>query len=194
MKLLKLTSLGLLSFALFMGLSSCEKESERKKVNVYTKSDIPGTGAQIAPTPSPSTGLAKLSVNYDKRTKVLNYTISWSGLSDSVIAVRLNGPAPVGYSALKLPFTVAAGDSTNFNTTPYIVLQQATGTAPRALLPSTGSYTGSYAMDEVTGKEMNLLNQYYYVTLHTKTTLPVPGASRFFFRWFGEVRAQVVFQ
>jgi hypothetical protein len=194
MKLLRLTTLGFLSLALAMGLFSCEKEAERQKVNVYTKSDIAGTGAQIAPTPSPSTGVAKLSVHYDKRTKLLNYTISWSGLSDSVIAVRLNGPAPVGYSALKIPFTVATADSASFGTTPYIVLQQATGTAPRALLPSTGSYTGSYYLDEVTGKEVNLLNQYYYVTLHTKTTLPVPGASRFFFRWFGEVRAQVVFQ
>ncbi|MET0464462.1 MAG: CHRD domain-containing protein [Chitinophagaceae bacterium] len=194
MKLFRSTALGFLSFALLMGFSSCEKESEQKKVNYYTKSDIPGTGAQIAPTPSPSTGLAKLSVNYDKRTKILNYTISWSGLSDSVIAVRLNGPAPIGYSAIRTPFTVAAGDSTSFSTTPYIVLQQTTGTAPRALLPSTGSFTGAYTLDEVTGKELNLLNQYYYVTLHTKTTLPVPGASRFFFRWFGEVRAQVVFQ
>ncbi|MCG2615609.1 CHRD domain-containing protein [Terrimonas sp. NA20] len=194
MKLFRLTALGFLSFALFMGLSSCEKESEKKKVNFYTKSDISGTGAQIAPNPSPSTGLAKLSVSYDKRTKVLNYTISWSGLSDSVIAVRLNGPAPIGYSALRNPFTVATGDSTSFNTTPYIVLQQTTGTAPRALLPSTGTFTATFPIDEVTATELNLLNQYYYVTLHTKTTLPVPGAARFFFRWFGEVRAQVVFQ
>ena len=194
MKLFKLTALASLCFALFVGLSSCEKEAEKKKVNFYTKTDIPGTGAQIAPTPSPSAGLAKLSVDYDKRTKILNYTISWSGLSDSVIAIRINGPAPRGYSALATPFNVAAGDSTSFFTTPYIVIQQTTGTPPRPLAPSTGSFTGTLLIDGVRAKEQDLLNQYYYVTLHTKTTLPVPGASRFFYRWFGEVRAQVVFQ
>ena len=194
MKLFKLTVLASLCFALFLGFSSCEKEAEKKKVNYYTKTEIPGTGAQIAPTPSPSPGTARLSVNYDKRTKTLNYTVTWSGLTDSVIAIRVNGPAPIGYSALRTPFTVAAGDSTSFNTTPYIVLQQTTGTSPRPLAPSSGSFTGSMLIDGVRAKEQDLLNQYYYVTLHTKTTLPVPGASRFFFRWFGEVRAQVVFQ
>ena len=194
MKLFTLTALGSLSFALFMGLTSCEREAEKQKVNVYTKTDITGTGAQIAPNASPSTGLAKLSVNYDKRTKLLNYTITWSGLTDSVIAIRLNGPAPVGFSALKTGFTVAAGDSNSFNTTPYTVIQQTTGVSPRPLAPAAGSFTGSLPIDEVVAKEMDLLNQYYYVTLHTKTILPVPGASRFFFRWFGEVRAQVVFQ
>lgn len=194
MKLFKLTVLASLCFALFLGLSSCEKEAEKKKVNYYTKTDIPGTGAQIAPTPSSSAGTAKLSVNYDKRTKMLNYTVTWSGLTDSVIAVRINGPAPVGYSAIKSPFTVAAADSTSFNTTPYIVIQQTTGVSPRPMAPSSGSFTGSLLIDGVRAKEQDLLNQYYYVTLHTKTTLPVAGASRFFFRWFGEVRAQIVFQ
>lgn len=194
MKLFKQTALGALTIALFMNLTSCEKEEDRQKVNVYAKTDIPGTGAQIAPAPSPSTGTAKLSVNYDKRTKILNYSISWTGLSDSVIAVRLNGPAPLGYSALNRAFAVAATDSSNFNTTLYTVLQQTTGTSSKAMAPSTGSFTGSVLIDNVLLKEEDLLNQYYYITLHTKTILPVPGASRFFFRWFGEVRAQVVFQ
>ncbi|PZR25017.1 MAG: hypothetical protein DI535_19855 [Citrobacter freundii] len=194
MKLFRQTALGALTIALFMNLTSCEKEEDRQKVNVYAKTDIPGTGAQIAPTPSPSTGTAKLSVNYDKRTKILNYSITWTGLSDSVIAVRLNGPAPVGYSALNRSFSVAPSDSSNFNTTPYTVLQQTTGTSPKAMAPANGSFTGSVLIDDVFLKEENLLNQYYYITLHTKTILPVPGASRFFFRWFGEVRAQVVFQ
>jgi hypothetical protein len=194
MKLFKLTALGLLSFALFMGLSSCEKESEESKVNVYTKTDIPGTGAQIAPNPSPSTGVAKLSVYYDKRTKKMDYTVSWSGLTDSVIAIRINGPAPKGYSAISRTFTVAAADSAKFETTPYTPIQVVAGTTPKALYPSTGSYTGVLYIDDVKAVQQDLLNSYYYVTIHTKTTLPVPGATRFFYRWFGEVRAQVVFQ
>jgi len=194
MKLFKLTASACLCFTLFMGLSSCEKDEEKDKVNLYVKTDIPGSGAQIAPTPSPSAGTAKLSVDYDKRTRILNYAITWSGLTDSVIAIRINGPAPVGYSAFRTPFNVAAGDSSSFNTTPYIVLQQATGSSPRAMAGASGSYTGTLTVDDLKVKEQDLLNQYYYVTLHTKTILPVPGAARFLFRWFGEVRAQIVFQ
>jgi len=194
MKLFKQTAWAALTIALFINLTSCEKQEDREKDNIYAKSDIPGTGAQIAPVPSPSTGTAKLSVNYDSRAKTLNYSISWTGLTDSVIAIRLNGPAPIGYSALNRTFAVAPGDSNSFNTMPYTALQQIIGASSRALYPKDGSYTGSVQIDDIVLKEEDLLNQYYYITLHTKTYLPVAGASRFFFRWFGEVRAQIVFE
>src|SRR6218665_290166 len=162
MKLFKQTAWAALTIALFINLTSCEKQEDREKDNIYAKSDIPGTGAQIAPVPSPSTGTAKLSVNYDSRAKTLNYSISWTGLTDSVIAIRLNGPAPIGYSALNRAFTVAAGDSNSFSTTPYTVLQQITGTSPKALSPKDGSYSNSVLVDDVVIKEIDLLNQYYY--------------------------------
>lgn len=194
MKMPKLTACNFFLLALILGLSSCEREAEKQKVNVYTKTDIIGSGAQIAPDASPSPGLAKLSVHYDKRTKVLNYTIEWSGLTDSVIAIRLNGPAPVGYSALNLGFQVPAGDSAKFATTPYTTLQQTLGSDPKALAPPAGSFKGSLIIDDLIAKEQDLLNHYYYLTLHTKSLLPIPGAGRFLLRWFGEVRAQIVFQ
>ena len=192
MRLFRLTVLASLSIAMIGGFSSCEKDSEKEKVNFYTKSDIPMTGAQIAPAQSPSTGSGKLTVSYDKRGRVLNYKLSWTGLSDSVIAIRLNGPAPLGYSALDPTFTGA--NPTAFTTSPYKVIQIFTGTAPKALYPATGSFTGSVNIDDVKVREQDLLNYLYYFTIHTKTSLPVAAPGNFLYRWFGEIRGQVVFQ
>lgn len=195
MKLTQLTALALLCFVLSASFSSCEKDSEKDKMYAYSKSDIPITGAQIAPSPSPTSGLGTLSVSYDKRGKLLNYTINWSGLSDSVVAIRINGPAPVGFSALNAAFTGA--NPTLYTTTPYIVLQQFTGatTAPfKPLYPSMGSYTNVLQVDDVKVKEQDLLNGLYYVTIHTKTILPIAAPGSFLYRWFGEIRAQIRFQ
>jgi CHRD domain len=194
MKLFKLTVLASLCFALFMGLSSCEKDSEKDKANLHIKTDIPVTGAQIVPA-SPSPGTGKLSINYDRRNKVLNYTITWTGLSDSVVAIRINGPAPSGFSALNTSFTGAS--PTLYTTTPYIVIQQFTGatTAPfKPLYPSTGSFSGTLSVDGVKVKEQDLLNNLYYFTIHTKTVLPGSPPASLFFRWYGEIRAQINFQ
>ena len=153
------------------------------------------TGAQVAPNGTPSSGLGTLTVSYDRRERLLNYTISWSGLSDSVVAVRVNGPAPIGFPALNPAFTGAS--PTSYTTTPYVVLQQFTGqtSAPfRPLYPSSGSYTGTLQVDGVKVKEQDLLNGLYYVTLHTKTILPVASPGNLYYRWFGEIRGQIVWQ
>lgn len=194
MNLFKLTALASLCFVLITTIASCEKDSEKNKINAYSKSDIPVTGAQVAPTASPTTGLGTLSVSYDRRVGNLNYTLTWSGLSDSVVAIRVNGPAPIGYPLLNASFTGAS--PTLFTTTPYIVLQQFTGatTAPfKALYPSTGTYTGTLQVDGVKVKEQDLLNGLYYITIHTKTLLPVSGTGTYLYRWFGEIRGQIQF-
>lgn len=194
MKFFKLTVLASLCFALFLGLMACEKESDKQKVNLNQKSDIPITGAQIVPA-SPSPGSGKLSVSYDRRNKLLYYSLNWTGLTDSVIAIRINGPSPVGFSALNTAFTGA--NPTSFATTPYVVIQQFTGgtSAPfKALYPSTGSFSGTLPVDGFKVKEADLLNNMYYVTIHTKTILPGSAPASLFFRWYGEIRAQIVFQ
>lgn len=194
MKFSKLTALSTLCIALLAGFSSCEKESEKTKVFFYTKSDIPMTGAQVVPA-TPSSGVGSLSVSYDKRSKVLNYSMTWTGLSDSVIAIRINGPAPTGYSSLNTAFTGA--NPTSYTTTPYLVIQQFTGgtSAPfKPMFPSAGTYSGSLTVDGNKFKEADLLNHQYYVTIHTKTILPVASPGNLLYRWFGEIRAQIVFQ
>lgn len=195
MKLFKLTALASLCFALTSTIISCEKDSEKDKVNAYSKSDIPVTGAQVAPVASPTAGLGSLSVSYDKRVGIINYSLTWSGLSDSVIAIRVCGPAPVGYPILNPSFTGA--NPTGITTTPYIVLQELNGVttqAPtKAFRPSTGSYTGTLLVDGVKVRQQDLLNGLYFITVHTKTTLPVSGSGAFLYRWFGEIRGQIRF-
>lgn len=195
MKLFQLTALATVCLGLITGFSSCEKDSEKDKVNLYQKSDIAVTGAQVAPNGTPTAGLGTLSVKYDKRTKQLNYTVNWSGLSDSVIAIRVNGPAPIGYPSLNPAFTGA--NPTAFTTTPYVVIQEVTGqtAAPfRAYLPNSGSYSGTLIFNEIRAKEQDLLNGYYYVTIHTKTILPIASPGNMYYRWFGEIRGQIKWQ
>jgi hypothetical protein len=191
MKFLKLTALSLLSLSFIVSMTSCEKDSEKDRVNKYTKSDIVVSGANIFPA-SPSPGLGKLTVNYDKRSKQLSYSLTWTGLTDSVIAIRINGPAPVGFNSLNAGFTGA--NPTAFATTPYNVIQAILPSGSRPLYPSTGSYSGTLAVDGFKVKEADLLNNLYYLTIHTKTILPGSPPNSLFFRWFGEIRAQIVFQ
>ncbi len=200
MKLLKLTALPVLFFSVLF-ITSCEKGENHNKPFEYVKGDIPITGAQVAPTPSPSSATGKLNVSYSKKTKVLTYSLSWSGLSDSVMAIRISGPAPAGYGSFKSGYSPAA--ATADTTTPYNVLQQVAGSVLSSAnstlvtstrkLPATGSYNGSVLIDGVKLKEQDLLNNLYYITVHPKTVLPGTAPASLFYRWYGEIRAQIHF-
>jgi hypothetical protein len=167
MKLLKLTVFSSLLFSLLLTTVSCEREAEKKKVNVYTKSDIIMTGAQAVPQ-SASTGSGTLSVYYDKRTHMLNYTVKWFGLSANPTSIGIYGPAPSGYMA----FTPALAPAPPIAT--ITGLQAAT----------TGSHSGSILIDNISFKEQALLNYWYYVRVNTSNTT-YPG---------GEIRGQITFQ
>jgi hypothetical protein len=164
MKLLKLTALCSLLLCLLI-TSSCEKESEQKKVNVYSKSDLIMTGAQSRPI-SATTGSGTLSVYYDKRTKQLNYTITWFGLSGAPTSIAMYGPAPEGYAAL----TSAGG------------LAGPLHSVPQTGFTASGTYSGSVIIDNTVIKEQTLLNYLYYFSIKTAA---YPA---------GEIRAQVKFQ
>ncbi|RYY62618.1 MAG: CHRD domain-containing protein [Chitinophagaceae bacterium] len=193
MNLLKLTACILFSFVTLISISSCEKESEKRKSNLYIKSDIPFTGAQIKPVSSPSAGTGTMDVWYDKRDGVLNYAIRWSGLSDSIIAIRISGPAPIGFNTVNPAFNPAPASFNAYSTTPYLSTQTFLGSSPKALYPSSGTFSGSIFVDGAKVKEEDVLSGQYYVTLHTKTVLPIAPPGSYLFRWLGEVRAQIAF-
>lgn len=167
MKLLKLTVLSSLLFSFLLTMSSCEKEAEKKKANVYSKSDIIMTGAKAVPQ-SASTGSGTLSVYYDKRTKLLNYTVKWFGLSTKPTSIGIYGPAPEGY----LAFTPALAPA------PAVVNITSGLTAA-----TSGTYTGSILVDNAVISEQSLLNSWYYVRVNTSATYPG-----------GEIRGQITFQ
>ena len=137
MKILKLTVA--LSF-LISGLVSCEKEYD----TVIRKNDnITMTGANVVPANS-STGSAKLQVSYNNRTRLLSYTVSWTGLSANVNAIRISGPADPGFAAAPLQnFTSGFAAATS------------------------GTYSNTLYVDGFVVKEDDLLNGKYYMGLHT---------------------------
>jgi hypothetical protein len=168
MQLLKLTVLSSLLLAFAVSFISCEKDSERAKVLVYTKSDIAMTGAQSVPA-TPSGALGTLSVNYNKTSQLLSYTFSWTGLTDTIKSISIMGSAPVGYAATAVKQALPGITSdlkANQKNYPY----------------QAGSYTGALYIDGIVLKEEDVLNYLYYVTIVTKT---YPQ---------GEIRGQIRFQ
>lgn len=164
MKLTKLTALLLLTGFTF-SISSCESDAELKRVSEYAKTGITLSGAQETPA-NTSAALGTLDVFYTRASKVLTYTINWSGLSGPVTAAHIHGLAPTGYLAgVVQTFTLA-------NITRCATVSTTT----------CGTYKGSLLVDEVVVKENDLINGVYYVNLHT-AAFPA-----------GEIRAQIKFQ
>jgi hypothetical protein len=162
MQLLKLTVLSSFLFALAISFTSCEKEAEKNKVTIYFKDNIPMTGAQETPATA-STATGSLTVSYSKATKSLNYKIVWTGLADTITGIHIHGLAPVGYTASIVQNILTVKNEAGF---PF----------------RGGSYSGTLLVDDVKIKEVDLLNYFYYLNIHTKT---YPS---------GEIRGQIRFQ
>lgn len=168
MKLLKLTAYFSLLFVILI-TTSCEREAELRKANFYTKENLILSGAQVMPITSTSTASGTLSLSYDKRVKYLNYTLTWFGLTGPPVRIGVYGPAPEGYAAL------------NFTTSPP-GLANPVLTIPTAGLTANGTVSGSFLVEEAALKEQTLLNNLYYIQIHTAA-------------WqAGEIRSQIKFQ
>ncbi|MBC7949511.1 MAG: CHRD domain-containing protein [Chitinophagaceae bacterium] len=148
MQFFKLTVLSSAVLALTLGLTSCEKDAERKKVTEYAKSGILMSGAQETPA-TPSAAQGNLDVFYSKATRVLNYKFSWAGLADTIVGIHIHGLAPSGFAAA--------------------IVQNILTTRNEAVFPFRGgSYSGTMQVDGVKIKEEDLLNALFYVNIHTK--------------------------
>jgi hypothetical protein len=165
MKLPRLTAFSTCLLILLFALGSCEPDSEMKKVTEYSKTGIVLSGAQETP-PVTSAALGTMDVFYSKETRILNYTINWSGLTGAVTAAHIHGLAPTGY-----PAPVVQTFSLN-----------AISKCPTISITSCGTYKGTMLVDGVIVKEEDLLNGMYYVNIHTAAN---PG---------GEIRGQIRFQ
>ena len=186
MKSAKLTAL-----LFIIAFAACNDDLTKSEMS-YANTGLPITASQNVPN-LPTPGSGTLDVEYTPVTKTLNYKITWSNLTDSVIAIRINGPAFVGFNSPNLAFTGA--NPTSPNTTPHAVIQEFVGTATKALYPKSGSFSGSLLVDGVRVKEELLLSRQYYVTIHTKTIIPnAPAPSNLAYRWIGEIRGQIIVQ
>src|SRR5688572_10294735 len=108
MKLLKLTALLTVLSVIVLSVVSCEKEEEKKKSNFFIKNNIALTGANENPAVT-TTAQGHMDVWYDKRKHILNYVVSWTGLSTNPTGFHIHGPAPVGFNATIMQTFPVAG-------------------------------------------------------------------------------------
>ena len=166
MKWIRLTAFPLFVAISMLTLSSCERDAEQKKTTDYQKKAIPLTGAQETPA-TPTTGLGNMDVFYSKETRVLTYTVTWSGLTGPVTAMHIHGLAPAGFAAGVVQNIITASNGL---------------ATPGAAYGITGKFSGNFFVDGVAVREEDLLNGLYYINIHTAA---YPN---------GEIRGQIVFQ
>lgn len=177
MKLIKLTALSSLLFVFVTGITSCEKNAEKKKTTDYEKTGIIMSGAQETPA-VPSTAIGSMDVFYSKETRTLTYKVTWSGLTDSLSLMHIHGLAPTGFAAGVVQNIVAASNS---------IFPRLTGT--RLTFLKSGTISGTLLVDGVLVKEQDLLNGMYYMNIHTNGINPNGGTYG-----AGEIRGQITFQ
>ena len=141
MKLPKLTAV-LFTFSLVV-IFSCTSTEDVEQDNIYY-GNITMSGAQEVP-PVNTTATGNVVADYNRLTKTLTYSISFSGLTDSAVAAHIHGLGEPGINAPVLQ---------TFNNFPR---------------RKAGSYSGSLLIDGVKFTEENLLAQRYYVNIHSKT-------------------------
>jgi len=111
--------------------------------NIVTKTGLPLGSNQEVPANS-STGSGTADVSYNKDSKVLTYTVNYSGLSGDASMAHIHGTAAKGANA------GVAHDLTS-------KLQKAT----------SGSFTDSLTVDGMAIKEDSLMSGHYYFNIHT---------------------------
>lgn len=131
-----------LSFAILVTVS-CSKKSDTP-ANIVSKNNIPLSGAQEVPA-NASTATGSADVSYDKNTKILTYTLRWSGLTTAASAMHFHGPVARGVNAS--------------------VLQGITGFTSGV----AGSMSGTVIIDGVFLKEDDLLAGRWYLNIHNST-------------------------
>lgn len=115
---------------------SCDRDDND---NTYTISGN-ANGAQENP-PVTTTGTATLAGSYDRNSNVLNYSISFSGLTGPVTAAHFHGPAVQGQNASPIHDITITSNGTS------------------------GTASGTITIAEAT--ESELLNGRIYYNLHT---------------------------
>lgn len=141
MKVPKLTAFFLCLSIIF--ITSCKSSEDVEKDNTYVGT-ITMTGAQETP-PVTTSATGSIDANYNRLSKTLNYTVTFSGLSDSAVAAHIHGLGEIGILA---------------------PVMQTFNNFPRR---KAGTYTGTLFIDGIKFTEEDLLAQRYYINIHSKT-------------------------
>lgn len=158
--LLKPTLMSLF-LAFVLVISACENDDEDSKVVKFENVTL--SGANERPTVVNSPGTGTLNATYDRGTKMITYTITWSNTTAPVTAMHFHNAIPTA----TLPATAVAGN--------VVIGIAGTGTPATYTSPVTGT-TRELTPDEETA----LLAGNWYLNLHTSE---YPG---------GELRGQLM--
>jgi len=152
----KLTAFSALSISILSLLVvSCEKPLDIDE-NVFTKTGIPMTGSQVVPA-NASAATGTLDIIYVRGEHTLSYTINWSGLSGP--PANITTPAQVAGPAIGVYGPASPGFMS-----PVAPLQSITTGFTAA---TSGTYKGSLLIDNVYVKEVDLLNNKFYIMIKT---------------------------
>lgn len=121
-------------------LLSCKKDSDEPE-NIITKT-VTLSGAQEVPAVT-TNATGTMNLTYNKDTKKLDWTVTWSNLSSNSTMAHFHGPASPTTTA---PAVVVF---TNFPTT-----------------STSGTYNGTITLDATT--EAPLLANQWYVNIHSQ--------------------------
>jgi hypothetical protein len=149
-----------------LALTSCKRDTEFTKITEFRKNDIPLTGALNVPQTT-STGLGSMNIWFSRETRILTYTLNWSGLTGAVTSAAIMGPAPTGFPSATVVQNLSTSAITRCSTIP---------------VTSCGSLRGTLLVDGFVVTEDNLLAGVYYLTLRTAA-----------FPATGEIRGQIKF-
>ena len=162
MKWFKLIAVSTVLSGLMIIVASCEKESDEIAASIITKS-LPMSAAQEVPT-NPSTATGTIDLTYNRDTKVMSYKVTWSGLTDTLIAMHIHNTADPGFNAAVLQNIITSSNGI---------------AAPGPKFILSGTISATLYIDGQVFKEENLLANKYYMNIHTKK---YPG---------GEIRGQL---
>jgi hypothetical protein len=126
-----------------ISFTACNKNDDNNKTqNVYTKNGLALSGAQEVPAKT-TNATGSMNVSYDKSTKMLTLSATWSNLSAAPVAAHIHGTAAKGQNA---------GVKVDFHDN---------------VTAATGTFNRSVSVDGVAIKEDSLLLGFYYFNIHT---------------------------
>jgi hypothetical protein len=96
------------SLSCFVAIA-CDKNTEQTTYTIFGSANA---SQETPPTNSSGTGM--VSGTYNKNTHVLNYNVTWNGLTGNATGAHFHGPADIGQKAnVLIPITITNTPSGN---------------------------------------------------------------------------------
>jgi hypothetical protein len=142
-----------LSFILVSALCLATVACKKKPSGLQYAKSAAMSPQQVVPQPSGVSASGTVTASYDQNTHILNYSLTWTGLSsDSIRLIHVHGPAEAGFNGAILQVNNPRSTS---NTAGFP-------------LKAAGNFSNQLYVDNFVVKETELLGNLYYIDIHTK--------------------------